>query len=51
MISLNRNFKSMFNVFCISNFLTLIILQLETVNLNVTKSYILVDVVGLLALV
>ena len=32
-----------------SNFLVLIILQPETVKLNVAKSYILVDVVGVLA--
>ena len=37
--------------FCVSNFLALIILQPETVKLNVTRSYILVDVVGVLALV
>ena len=37
--------------FCVSNFLSLIILQPETVKLNVTKSYILLDVVGVLALV
>ena len=54
MISLNQNLKRKFNVyfsFCTSNFLALIILQPETVKLNVTKSYILVDVVGVLALV
>ena len=33
-------------IFCTSNFLVLIILQPETVKLNVTKSYISVDVVG-----
>ena len=32
--------------FCMSNFLALIILQPETVKLNVAKSYILVNVVG-----
>ena len=54
MISLNQNLKRKFNVyfsFYTSNFLALIILQPETVKLNVTKSYILVDVVGVLALV
>ena len=54
MISLNQNLKRKFNVyfsFCTSNFLALIILQPETVKLNVTKSYILVDVVGVLGLV
>ena len=34
--------------FFISNFLALIILQSETAKLSVTKSYILVDVVGVL---
>ena len=38
-------------LYCTSNFFPLIILQPETVKLNVTKSYILVDVVGVLALV
>ena len=52
-ISLNRNFKPKSNVysFCKSNFLALIISQPETVKINVTKSYILVDLVGILALV
>ena len=36
--------------FYTSNFLALIILQPDTVKLNVTKSYIFVDVVGVLAL-
>ena len=56
MISLNRNFKPKFNVyfylfifFGTSSLLALIILSPETVELNVTKSYILVDVVGVLA--
>ena len=42
--------RSMFFISCISNFIALI-LQPETVKLNVTKNYILVDVVELLALV
>ena len=53
MISLNQNLKRKFNVyfsFCTSNFLALIILQPETVKLNVTKSYILVDEAGVLTL-
>ena len=45
------NQSSMFIFFCTSNFLALITLHLKTVNLNVTKSYILVDVVGILVLV
>ena len=40
----------MFIFFSKSNFLALIMLQPETVKLNVTKSYILVDVVGVLTL-
>ena len=40
-----------FLFFCTSNFLALIILQPETVKLNVTKSYILKDVVGFSGLV
>ena len=40
----------MFVFFCTSNFLALMILQPETVKLDATKSYILVDVVGALAL-
>ena len=53
MISLNRDFKLKFNVyfFKITNVLALMILQSETVKVNVTKSYILVDVEGVLALV
>ena len=55
MISPNQNFKPKFNVsfffFGTSSFLALIILSPETVKLNVTKSYILVDVVKVLALV
>ena len=54
---LNSNqtkFQPKFNVFflfvCKSNFLALIILQPEIVKLNVINSYILVDVVGVLAL-
>ena len=45
--------KPKFNVcfFCTSNFLALIILHPEIVKLNVTKSYILVDLVRVLALV
>ena len=52
-ISLNQNFKPKFNVvfFLQTNFLALIILQPETIKLNVTKSYILGDVVDVLALV
>ena len=51
-ISLNQNFKPKFNVvfFLQTNFLALIILQPETIKLNVTKSYILGDVVDVLAL-
>ena len=45
------NQRSMFIFSCTSNFFALVILQPETVKLNVTKSYILVDVVGVLALV
>ena len=37
----------MFTLFCTSNCLALIILEPETVKLNVTKSYILVDSGGL----
>ena len=37
-------------LFGTSNYFALIILQHETVKLNVTKSYILVDVMGVLAL-
>ena len=37
-------------LFCTSNFLALIILQPETVKLNVTESYILVDEAGVLTL-
>ena len=44
-------FSSSFFFFCASNFLALIILQPEIVKLNFTKSYILVDVMGVLALV
>ena len=53
MISFNENFKLKFNVyyFYTISFLALIILQPETVKLNVAKSYILVDLVGVLALV
>ena len=40
----------MFVFFCTSNFLALMILQPETVKLDATKSYILVDAVGVLAL-
>ena len=36
--------------FCTSNFFALIILKPETVKVNATKSYILVDVMGVLAL-
>ena len=58
MISLNQNFTPKFNVsffilfyfFCTSNFLALI-LQSETVKLNVIKSKFLVDVVEVLVLV
>ena len=42
-------FSSFF--FCASNFLVLIILQPEIVKLNFTKSYILIDVMVVLALV
>ena len=38
-------------IFCTSFFLALIILQPETVKVNVSKSYILVDVVGVFGLV
>ena len=63
---INLSFKSKFSVylfiyflilfyyyyfFFTSNFCALIILQPETIKLNVTKSYILVNVVGVLALV
>ena len=53
MISFNENFKLKFNVyyFYTTSFLALIILQPETVKLNVAKSYILVDLVAVLALV
>ena len=44
-------FIYLFSFFCTSNFLALIILQPETVKLNVTKSYILKDVVGFSGLV
>ena len=62
MISLSENFKPKFNVYLLiylfiylfiytsSNFLVLIILQSETVKLNVSKHYMLEDVVGVLAL-
>ena len=56
MISFSQNLKPKFNVylfiylFCTSNFLALIILQPETVKLNVTDSYILVDETGVLTL-
>ena len=44
-------FQPKFNVFfSTANFLALTILQPKTVKLNVTKNYILVDVVGVLAL-
>ena len=39
----------MFIFFCTSIFFSLILLQPQTVKLYVTKSYILVDVVGVLA--
>ena len=58
MISLNQNFKPKFDFYFFilffsstSNFLALIILQPETVKLIVRKSYMLVDVVGVLVLV
>ena len=52
-IPLNQNFKPKFNVyfFCTSSFLPLTILQPETVKRNLAKSYVLVDVVGVLVLV
>ena len=43
------NQRSMFIFFCTSIFFSLILLQPQTVKLYVTKSYILVDVVGVLA--
>ena len=47
---LNQSLMFMFLFFCISNFLVLTILQPETVKLNFTKSCILIDEVGVLAL-
>ena len=45
------NQSSTFSFFAHQIFLHLIILQPETVKLNVTKRYILVDLVGILAMV